>query len=311
MRIALGVHVSTYEVKASLVDCSLPESGAISVHTVAVGTAPGGIAGAVSTALEFMSEQARHEALQVDGAVVVCENSLQREIVADAMAQGEGTPPLVVDIFDIRLSDSFPPDVSAALLFGEAAPTEGEKIATPGHRGRWPVAAIGAGVLAALGGVAAWAANAQPVDDFTAPTAVVLPADDLVTATTPVRAKTTSAAPTTLPEVAGPGVVLGTVDTFVPSSTTRVLSTAVPPSENSTIRPRTLSPTPTFTAAPASPNESGGNTSGGDTSGEDGGGSTDPSDPAETTTSAPPPPTTTTTPPVVTPSPDADASLVA
>ncbi|NIL75851.1 MULTISPECIES: hypothetical protein [Nocardiaceae] len=163
VRIALGVHVSTYEVTASLVETGTPEQGPIATRTVPVAAAPGGIAGAVSTALGFMSVQARQHDVALVGAAVVCENSLQREIVADALAETEPDPVLVVDIFDERLTDAFSSDVAAALLVGEVDVVAPRPGALPGaRRTAWPVAAAAACVLAALGGVTAWAMTSSP-----------------------------------------------------------------------------------------------------------------------------------------------------
>ncbi|MGB3370939.1 MAG: hypothetical protein WBA81_09995 [Rhodococcus sp. (in: high G+C Gram-positive bacteria)] len=65
MRVALGVHVSTYEATASLVEISLPELGPICSRTVDIAAAPGGIGGAVSAALGFMRVQALQHQLTV------------------------------------------------------------------------------------------------------------------------------------------------------------------------------------------------------------------------------------------------------
>ncbi|OZF03262.1 hypothetical protein [Rhodococcoides fascians] len=189
MHIALGVHVSTYEVTASLVDTTLPELGPVATRTVTVAATPGGIGGAVSTALGFMRVQAMQHDLNVAGAAVVCENALQREIVADALAATESEPTPVVDIFDDRLSDAYTPDVGAALLVGSLAPA----IAVPGsarepHRGVWPIAAVGACVLAALGGVTAWAMTAGPSQaGDSVPSEMVYPSDVPASDASPTR----------------------------------------------------------------------------------------------------------------------------
>lgn len=189
MHIALGVHVSTYEVTASLVDTTLPELGPVATRTVTVAATPGGIGGAVSTALGFMRVQAMQHDLNVAGAAVVCENALQREIVADALAATESEPTPVVDIFDDRLSDAYTPDVGAALLVGSLAPAT----AVPGsarepHRGVWPIAAVGACVLAALGGVTAWAMTAGPSQaGGSVPSEMVYPSDVPASDASPTR----------------------------------------------------------------------------------------------------------------------------
>ncbi|OZD17695.1 MULTISPECIES: hypothetical protein [Nocardiaceae] len=189
MHIALGVHVSTYEVTASLVDTTLPELGPVATRTVTVAATPGGIGGAVSTALGFMRVQAMQHDLNVAGAAVVCENALQREIVADALAATESEPTPVVDIFDDRLSDAYTPDIAAALLVGSLAPA----IAAPSsarepHRGVWPIAAVGACVLAALGGVTAWAMTADPSQaGGSVPSEMVYPSDVPASDASPTR----------------------------------------------------------------------------------------------------------------------------
>ncbi|OZF54608.1 hypothetical protein CH293_07840 [Rhodococcus sp. 14-2470-1b] len=189
MHIALGVHVSTYEVTASLVDTTLPELGPVATRTVTVAATPGGIAGAVSTALGFMRVQAMQHDLNVAGAAVVCENALQREIVADALAATESEPTPVVDIFDDRLSDAYTPDVGAALLVGSLAPaTAAPDSAREPHRGVWPIAAVGACVLAALGGVTAWAMTAGPSQaGGSVPSEMVYPSDVPASDASPTR----------------------------------------------------------------------------------------------------------------------------
>ncbi|KZF09575.1 hypothetical protein A2J03_02270, partial [Rhodococcus sp. EPR-157] len=198
MRVALGVHVSTYEATASLVEISLPELGPICSRTVDVAAAPGGIGGAVSAALGFMRVQALQNQLTVLGGVVVCESAAQREIVARALAEVEPDPPPVIDMFDDRLSDQFTPDVAAALLVGHLEPVVAPvHVRQDEHRGIWPVAAVGACVLAALGGVTAWAMTSQPA-----------PAGELVTTSEMVYP--TSEAPKTADSAAPVGVVSAT-----------------------------------------------------------------------------------------------------
>lgn len=292
MRIAVGVHVSTYEVTASLVDTTLPELGPIASRTVAVAAAPGGIGGAVSTALGFMRVQAMQNDLDVAGAAVVCENALQREIVADALAELESEPTPVVDIFDERLSDAYTPDVSAALLVGDVVATAAAPVSMIDRRGIWPVAAVGACVLAALGGVTAWAMTATPqAEDATSTVSVVVPTTTPGSVSSssspgaggPPQAPSSAAPP---PEVV-PGVAA--VDVIVVPPVDRI---PVPdaPQQNS---PEPVRPTsvPTRTAAP----QPGGGAGGGTGGGGGGGGST------TTTTTVPATTEPTTTEPTTEP----------
>ncbi|MDJ0395609.1 hypothetical protein QMK17_20010 [Rhodococcus sp. G-MC3] len=288
MRVAVGVHVSTNNVTASLVDTTLPELGPIASRTVAVATTPGGIGGAVATALGFMRVQALQNGLHVVGAAVVCENALQREIVADTLAESEATP--VVDIFDDRLSDVHAPDVSAALLVGQT-----EVVAAPApiraeHRGIWPVAAVGACVLAALGGVTAWAMTAETV-----PTSEKPPSVEITVPTTmpgsssPVRTSIAVTPGEPAPEYLDPELVPDVGQVVVEPSVPEIASPAEstqaerlrPPA-----RPSRSTPPPTRTAEP-SPSDGG-----------NGGGSV-PSEPETptSTTSTPSATSTTETPP--------------
>lgn len=249
MRIALGVHVSTYEVKASLVDTSLPELGPIASRVVTVAATPGGIGGAVSTALGFMRVQALQNDLLVEGAAVVCENALQQETVAAALAESEATPPIVVDIFDDRLSDAYTPDVGAALLVGAVAPVAVPTKASIDRRGIWPVAAVGACVLAALGGVTAWAMTSQPPNagGGTAPVEVVYPTGTAAVPTKaePVPAEVASVTPhVPRVELPGPDIIPNTaVEVLVPTPVPAPVDAAPPARQD-------LSPTPTVPPAP-------------------------------------------------------------
>ncbi|MDJ0359434.1 hypothetical protein [Rhodococcus sp. H29-C3] len=180
MRIALGVHVSTFEVTASLVDADLPELGPVVTRVVSVEAVPDGIGQAVATALESTRIQALQSGLTVTGAAVVCENAMQCEVVIDAVAASEAHPLIVVDIFDSHLADGLPPDVAAALLVGVVDPVSpaGRTVSSFGpRRGIWQVAAVGAFVLAALGGVSALAMTVDPAVD----TRTVVPADSVDT----------------------------------------------------------------------------------------------------------------------------------
>lgn len=255
MRIALGVHVSTYEVTASLVDTSLPELGPVASRIVPVATAPGGIGGAVSAALGFMRVQAMQNDLHVDGAAVVCENALQREIIADALAESESTPPLVVDIFHESLSDAFTPDVSAALLVGEVQSLAAPAPARVEPRSTWPVAAVGACVLAMLGGVTAWAMTSQPASESTPTNEMVYPSGAAGATADPARVVAPEPAPAPIdpaePEGLGADIVPG-----YPSGGGAVL---VPPVVEPTVGPpfsttpgSTVKP-PTATSDPTTP----------------------------------------------------------
>lgn len=257
MRIALGVHVSTYEVTASLVDTSLPELGPIATRTVEVAATPGGIGGAVSAALGFMRVQAKQNDLDVAGAAVVCENAMQREIVADALAEVEEEPLPVVDIFDERLSDAFTPDVSAAMLVGDVAPVAvAAKKPRTERRGIWPVAAVGACVLAALGGVTAWAMTAAP----STPGEPKLPTE-MVYPTGVVTSSPSSASGSIDPSVEPPAELQapGVVPAIPSVPRTPVVDPTAPPapqeSSSSQIQP---TPAPTTTTTPSAPGDGGG-----------------------------------------------------
>ncbi|WP_072806241.1 hypothetical protein [Rhodococcoides yunnanense] len=192
MRIALGVHVGTYEVVASLVDIEFPQLGPVASRTVQVATAPGGIAGAVSSALGFMRIQAAQNDLLVVGAAVVCEDSLQRLLVADALAESEPEPVLVLDIFDPRLVDGYSPDVAAALLAAVVEPAVSHRVVRPEERrGFWPATTAAACALAALGVVTAWAVTTQSPAE---PTGVIP-----VEAVHPTPVSPAAAAPTVVP----------------------------------------------------------------------------------------------------------------
>nr|WP_296769803.1 hypothetical protein [Rhodococcus sp. (in: high G+C Gram-positive bacteria)] len=303
MRVAVGVHVSTYNVVASLVDTTLPELGPIASRTVAVAATPGGIGGAVATALGFIRVQARQNGLKVEGAAVVCENALQREIVADALADSEDSAIPVVDIFDDRLSDVHTPDVSAALLVGEvdvvAAPAQRVE-----HRGIWPVAAVGACVLAALGGVTAWAMTAEsfpssgepPAAEMAVPTTMPGSSSSSVVRTTVEATPSVEPTPAIGPEVV-PEVDQIFVDPYVPE-------VAAPAESANESAPAPSRPTRSTAAAPTrttAPSHSGGG-------GNGGGGGTDPEvDPEPESPTSSPTETTTTSvapePPVVDPEP--------
>ncbi|WP_245865716.1 hypothetical protein [Rhodococcoides kyotonense] len=243
--------MSTYEVTASLVDTTMPELGPVASRTVHVAAAPGGIAGAVSTALGFMRVQAVQNDLTVAGAAVVCENSLQREIVADALADTEPEPVLVVDIFDSHLIDAYPPDVAAALLVGQVDIVAPQRAALPKpeRRGIWPVAAVAALVLAALGAVTAWAMTSSPAGDRTVPVEVVHPTQVVPSTAIPVEV----AIPTPAPEATAPPTTEAplplppapeTVDVIVPEPA------VVVPTQTQQPRPTTSVPTTTRTTQP-------------------------------------------------------------
>lgn len=189
MRIALGVHVSTFEVTASLVDADLPELGPVATRVVLVEAVPDGIGQAVATALGSTRIQALQSGLTVAGAAVVCENAMQCQIVIDAVATSESQPLIVVDIFDSHLVDGLPPDVAAALLVGvldPVSPARPAAVTSGSRRGIWQVAAVGALMLAALGGVSALAMTVDPaVDNRT-----VIPADSVDAADTPYATST-------------------------------------------------------------------------------------------------------------------------
>lgn len=297
MRIALGVHVSTYEVTASLVDTAFPELGPIASRSVAVAAAPGGIGGAVSIALGFMRVQAMQHDLTVVGSVVVCENALQREIVADGLEDSETDPPPVIDIFDHRMSDAFTPDIGAAMLVGELEP----KAASTGrvsdrHRGMWPVAAVGACVLAALGGVTAWAMTSQPSTASEAPPSqMVYPTAGAASATTTAGAIPVGAVATTTPaapDAPGPEIVPGAAVQEAPGVVAIVPAPEVLPEPDPAAGSNggdAVQPTPTTTSRTTSPSAPGGGGGGGVEPT-----TTNPSD-TETTTTAPTTTTTTTT----------------
>ena len=249
MRIALGVHVSTYEVTASLVDTSLPELGPIARRTVAVASAPGGIAGAVSTALGFMRVQAMQNDLELAGAAVVCEDAPQREMIAGALAETESVPPLVVDIFHESLSDAYAPDISAALLVGETSPHVPPPLpARAESRRAWPVATMGACVLAALGGVTAWAMTTQSSIESPTPNEMVYPsgaAGPARTAGTPERLGDTEPLPgdtvPVVPDEAGAGIVPG----YAPEGWVLPATGGAPTTDPGTTDPTTTDPATT------------------------------------------------------------------
>lgn len=262
MRIALGVHVSTYEVVASLVDTGLPELGPVASRTVQVAAAPGGIAGAVSTALGFMRVQAMQNDLPVAGAAVVCENSLQRELVADALAETESEPVLVVDMFDARLADGFSPDIAAALVVGSVEPTTVTRIETsPERRGIWPVAAAAACVLAALGGVTAWAVTTETpptTPGAVAPVEVDRPASGVVTTMVVPPAEPAALAPENSEATQVPTAEIVIVDpagAYVPplSVVPAPSSPANTPSPANTASPTNTASPPVTTIAPTTP----------------------------------------------------------
>lgn len=253
MRVAVGVHVSTYDVTASLVDTMLPELGPIASRTVTVAATPGGIGGAVATALGFIRVQARQNGLKVVGAAVVCENALQREIVADALADSEDGAIPVVDIFDERLSDVHTPDVSAALLVDDA-----KVVAAPAlrveHRGIWPVAAVGACVLAALGGVTAWAMTAEsfPSSDEPPAAEMAVPTTIPGASSSVVRTTVTATPSVEPPPEIGPEVVPDVdqifIEPYVPKAATPVESA----SESAPSRPtRSTAAAPPRTTTPS------------------------------------------------------------
>ncbi|QCB49842.1 hypothetical protein E5720_08030 [Rhodococcus sp. PAMC28707] len=205
MRIALGVHVSTFEVTASLVDADLPELGPVATRVVSVEAVPDGIGQAVATALGSTRIQALQSGLTVTGAAVVCENAMQCQMVIDAVAASEAQPLIVVDIFDSHLVDGLPPEVAAALLVGVLDPVSPARrtVASSGpRRGIWQVAAVGALMLAALGGVSALAMAVDPAVD----SRTVIPADSIDTADTPYSTSTPtrddSAPPAEVPQAA-------------------------------------------------------------------------------------------------------------
>ncbi|WP_186628604.1 hypothetical protein [Rhodococcus sp. BP22] len=301
MRIALGVHVSTFEVTASLVDADLPELGPVATRVVSVEAVPDGIGQAVVTALGSTRIQALQSGLTVTGAAVVCENAMQCQVVIDAVAASEAQPLIVVDIFDSHLVDGLPPDVAAALLVGVLNPvsTARRTVASSGtRRGIWQVAAVGALMLAALGGVSALAMTVDPAVD----SRTVIPADSVDTADTPyskpIPASDHSVSPAEVPSEAPDPVVNPAVrpESVPPVGVSR-------PSAASAERPRpnlppaatmaptlapTLAPTTTSVVTPTSP-----------------GGGVEPTDveqpPVETSVEpTPEPPTTTIAPPSTT-----------
>lgn len=257
MRIALGVHVSTFEVTASLVDVDLPELGPVATRVVSVETVPDGIGKAVATALGSTRVQALQSGLAVTGAAVVCENAMQCQIVIDAVAASETHPLIVVDIFDSHLVDGMPLDVAAALLVGvldPVIPARRTVALSDPRRGIWHVAAVGALMLAALGGVSALAMTVDPAVD----TRMVVPADSVDTPyTTPIPAADDSVPPAEVPPAAPDPVVKPAVrpESVPPVDVSR-------PSAAGTERPRpylpppaTIAPTlaPTATITPTSP----------------------------------------------------------
>ncbi len=251
MRIALGVHVSTLEVTASLVDADLPELGPVATRVVSVEAVPDGIGQAVATALASTRIQARQSGLTLTGAAVVCENAMQCQIVIDAVAASKAQPLVVVDIFDSHLVDGLPPDVAAALLVGvldPVSPTESTVAASGPRRGIWQVAAAGALMLAALGGVSALAMTVDPaVDNKT-----VTPADSVDTPYATSIPKADDSMPSAVVPQAAPNPVVNPAVSpeFVPP-----VGVSRPPAAG-TERPRpnlppaaTIAPTPAPTLA--------------------------------------------------------------
>ncbi|ORI16303.1 hypothetical protein [Rhodococcus sp. 1168] len=214
MRIALGVHVSTFEVTASLVDADLPELGPVATRVVSVEAVPDGIGQAVATALGSTRIQALQSGLTVTGAAVVCENVMQCQVVIDAVAASEAQPLIVVDIFDSHLVDGLPLDVAAALLVGVLDPVSPARrtVAASGPRRRiWQVAAVGALMLAALGGVSALAMTVDPAVD----TRTVIPADSVDTPDAPYATSTPAADDSVPPAQVPPSVQDPVVDPAV------------------------------------------------------------------------------------------------